>query len=119
MSDKRDGTRAGWLAVACAASSLIVVAAIAHCQTPIEIAASRLRVGMTQKEVEKVLSPEVVYRRRFVSWDPFKVVFDNGFQMTFADDKLTGWEIGHRPEFLGITNTTRRKRQGMTRPLGR
>jgi hypothetical protein len=105
MTDKPDGKWLGWLAVVCAISALIVVTAIAHCQTPIEIAASRLRVGMTQKEAAKALGPEVTFHSKIVFWDGFKVELPNGLKMTFADDKLTGWEIGHPADDLQLRPT--------------
>jgi hypothetical protein len=92
-TDKPDGKH--WRAVACAVAALIVVISVCLRPTPTQTAIEQLRIGMTQEEVAKALSPEITYRPRTVFWDGrgFAVMFPNGFRMTFKDERLTGWGI--------------------------
>jgi hypothetical protein len=84
-----------WWAIGCCLSALTIVIAVSLSKTPIERAASRLRIGMNSEEVIEALSPEVAYRHpRFISWNGFTVTLDNGLRMTFQNDKLTEWQLG-------------------------
>jgi hypothetical protein len=93
MTDKPDG-KPGWWAVVCSLLALTVVTGISFCRTPVEIAASRLRVGMTPKEVSQALSPEITYHPLLgVSWEGVGVQLRSGLWITFWHERLTGWEI--------------------------
>ncbi len=94
MNESPDRRR-GWWAIVCALSALIIVIAAGLQRTPTEVAADRLRVGMTPQEVAEALRSEVAFRSD-LSWPNFSVLCSDGLRMTFRDGMLTDWWIGPR-----------------------
>jgi hypothetical protein len=92
-----DWKRAG-RGVAYAVFALLVLTAAGLAQTPTETAASRLRTGMTQREVENALFPEIHYHSHMYSWNSFRVICPQGLEMVFADGKLIRWKIVRRAD---------------------
>ena len=94
MTESTDRTQ-GWWAVACAVFAMTVVTTAGLCRTPAEIAAGRLRVGMTLQESDQARTPEAAHHfGRVVSWHDFTLDYPEGLRLTFHDDKLTDWRIG-------------------------
>jgi hypothetical protein len=88
----------GWGVVFCAVAALAVCAFLGLLQTPIQRAASRLRIGMTTQEVAEALAPEISWHARSYWEGGFTSELREGLRMTFIEDrlvdKLVSWQLG-------------------------